>query len=61
MSDRRFDCETVVLSREYLETVHGRMTFSDAEDGEEAAVLLGETAEDAKAPADSKDVKPLAG
>ncbi|MEM9386972.1 MAG: hypothetical protein AAGA68_18060 [Pseudomonadota bacterium] len=42
MSDRRFDIETVVLTREYLETVHGRMTFSDAEDGEEA-VLLGES------------------
>ncbi|MEO0421238.1 MAG: hypothetical protein AAF184_02810 [Pseudomonadota bacterium] len=43
MSDRRFDIETVVLTREYLETVHGRMTFSDAEDGEEATVLLGES------------------
>lgn len=43
MSDRRFDIETVVLTREYLETVHGRMTFSDAEEGEEATVLLSDS------------------
>lgn len=37
MTTTGFDIETVVLTREYLESVHGRMTFADAEDGEESA------------------------
>lgn len=59
MSDRRFEIETVVLTREYLETVHGRMTFSDPEDGEEA-VLLGETASSEAAPVTDQSIEPLA-
>ena len=35
MSNRPTDIETVVLSREYLETVHGRMTFSEAREDDD--------------------------
>jgi hypothetical protein len=41
MSNRPTDIETVVLSREYLETVHGRMTFNEVpgdDDGDDEEI-----------------------
>jgi hypothetical protein len=33
MTDRTIEIETVVLTRDYLEQIHGRMTFVETEDG----------------------------
>lgn len=60
MPSANFDVETVVLTREYLESVHGRMTFADTDDDDgDVHALLATPADDDALPLSAAVGAPL--